>query len=138
MAPKKSRKVVQETMVEKPTQDPDVPPQAMGEEEQKDSEGEQDHDSHEDHESEEEQPNAVLFTLEQLEVLLKMNRPDYNELVAALKGGSSKGVGFKLGPGTLKGPGTERLWMLGLRKWKITSMPPRLVGTRPWNLPNLI
>jgi len=37
----------------------------------------------------------VLFTLEQLEVLLKMNRPDYNELVAALKGGSSKSVGFK-------------------------------------------
>jgi hypothetical protein len=33
MAPKKSRKVVQETMVEEPTQDPDVPPQAMGEEE---------------------------------------------------------------------------------------------------------
>jgi len=25
-----------------------------------------------------------------------MNRPDFNELVAALKGGSSKGVGFKL------------------------------------------
>ncbi len=92
MAPKKSRKVVQETMVEEPTQGPDVPPQAMGEEEQKDSEGEQHHDSHEDHESEEEQPNAVLFTPEQLEVLLKMNRPDYNELVAALKGGSSKGV----------------------------------------------
>ncbi len=95
MAPKKSRKVVQETMVEEPTQDPDVLTQAMNGEEQKDSEGEQDHDSHEDHESEEEQPNAVLFTLEQLEVLLKMNRPDYNELVTTLKGGSSKGVGFK-------------------------------------------
>jgi hypothetical protein len=25
-----------------------------------------------------------------------MNRPDFNELVAALKGGSSKGVGFQL------------------------------------------
>jgi hypothetical protein len=104
MAPKKSRKVVQETMVEEPTQDPDVPPQAMGEEEHKDSEGEQNHDSHEDHESEEEQPNAVLFTPEQLEVLLKMNRPDYNELVAALKGGSSKGVGFKPArPGNFEG-----------------------------------
>jgi hypothetical protein len=64
MAPKKSRKVVQETMVEEPTQDPDVPPQAMSEEEQKDSEGEQDRDSHEDHESEEEQPNAMFFTPE--------------------------------------------------------------------------
>jgi hypothetical protein len=104
MAPKKSRKVVQETMVEEPTQDPDVPPQAMSGEEQKDSEGEQDHDSHEDHESEEEQPNAVLFTPEQLEVLLKMNRPDYNELVVALKGGSSKGVGFKpVRPGNFEG-----------------------------------
>jgi hypothetical protein len=77
------------------TQDPDVPPQAMSGEEQKDFEGEQDHDSHEDHESEKEQPNAVLFTPEQLEVLLKMNRPDFNELVIALKGGSSKGVEFK-------------------------------------------
>jgi signal recognition particle GTPase len=104
MAPKKSRKVVQETMVEEPTQDPDVPPQAMGEEEQKDSEGEQDHDSHEDHESEEEQPNAMLFTPQQLEVLLKMNRPDYNELVAALKAGSSKSVGFKPArPGNFEG-----------------------------------
>jgi len=57
-------------MVEEPTQDPDVPPQTMSGEEQKDSEGEQDRDSHEDHESEEEQPNAVLFTPEQLEVHL--------------------------------------------------------------------
>ncbi len=64
MAPKKSRKVVQETMVEEPTQDPDVPPQAVSGEEQKDSEGEQDHDSHEDHECEEEQPNVVFFTPE--------------------------------------------------------------------------
>jgi hypothetical protein len=46
----------------------------------------------EDHESEEEQPNTVLFPPKQLEVLLKMNRPDFNELVVALKGGSSKGV----------------------------------------------
>jgi hypothetical protein len=95
MAPKKSRKVIQETMVEEPTQDPDVLPQAIRGEEQKDSEGEEDRDNHEVHESEEEQLNAVLFTPEQLEVLFKMNRPDYNELVAALKGGSSKGVGFK-------------------------------------------
>jgi hypothetical protein len=44
MAPKKSRKVVQETAVEKLTQDPNVPPQAMRGEEQKDSEGEEDRD----------------------------------------------------------------------------------------------
>ncbi len=56
MAPKKSRKVVQETVVEEPTQDSNVPPQAMSGEEQKDSEGEQDRDNHEDHESEEGQP----------------------------------------------------------------------------------
>jgi hypothetical protein len=92
MAPKKTCKVVQETVVEKPTQDSDVPPHAIRGEEQKDSEGEEDHDSHEDHESEEEQPNTVLFPLEQLEVLLKMNRPDFNELIVAFKGGSSKGV----------------------------------------------
>jgi hypothetical protein len=30
-----------------------------------------------------------------LEVLLKINRPDFTELVATLKGGSLKGVGFK-------------------------------------------
>ncbi len=43
-----------------------------------------------------------------------------------------------LSPGTLMGPRIERLWMLGLRKWKITFMPPRLVSTRLWNLPNSI
>jgi hypothetical protein len=43
-----------------------------------------DRDSHEDHENEEEQPNIILFTSEQLKVLLKMNRPDFNELVAAI------------------------------------------------------
>jgi hypothetical protein len=40
--------------------------------------------------------------------------------------------------GTLMGSEIERLWMLGLRRWKITFMPPRLGGTHPWNLPNLI
>jgi len=30
-----------------------------------------------------------------LEVLLKMNRPDFNELVVALKGSSSKNEGFQ-------------------------------------------
>jgi hypothetical protein len=46
--------LVQETVVEEPTQDPDVPPQAIRGQEQKDFEGEEDRDSHEDHESEEE------------------------------------------------------------------------------------
>jgi len=38
----------------------------------------------------------ILFTSEQLEVLFKMNRPDFSDLVVALKGGSSKGMGFQL------------------------------------------
>jgi hypothetical protein len=95
MAPKKTRKLVEETVVEEPTQDLQVPPEAMREEEQNHSEDEEDRDGLEEHENEEEQLNGVLFTPEQLEVLLKMNRPDFNELVAALKGGSSKGVSFK-------------------------------------------
>jgi hypothetical protein len=37
----------------------------------------------------------ITFMPPRLEVLLKMNRPDFNELVVALKGGSSKGVEFK-------------------------------------------
>jgi hypothetical protein len=39
-----------------------------------------------------------------LEVLFKLNRLDFTELVAALKGGSSKGVGFKpIKPGNFDG-----------------------------------
>jgi hypothetical protein len=36
-----------------------------------------------------------LFTQEQLEVLLKMGRPDFGELVAALKTGATKGERFQ-------------------------------------------
>ncbi len=82
-------------MVEEPTQDLDVPSEAIREEEQEDSKEQGDCENHDDHENEEEQPTTILFTLEQLEVLLKMNRPDFTELVAALKGGFLKGVGFK-------------------------------------------
>jgi hypothetical protein len=95
MAPKKSRKLVQKTMVEKPTQDLEDLIEAIQEEEQEDFEHEEDCDIRGDHENEKEQPNTILFTPKQLEVLLKMNRPDFTELVTALKGGSSKGVGFK-------------------------------------------
>jgi hypothetical protein len=75
-------------MLEEPTQDQEILPEFIGED---DPEAQKDHN---DPESEEEQPNIVLFTLEQLEVLLKMNRPDFSELVVALKGGSSKNVGL--------------------------------------------
>jgi hypothetical protein len=68
MAPKKTCKVVQDTVVEEPTQDLDVPSEAMREEEQNHFEDEEDRDSLEEHENEEEQPNGVLFTPKQLEV----------------------------------------------------------------------
>jgi hypothetical protein len=95
MAPKKSHKPMQETMVEEPTQDPEDPIKTIREEEQEDLEHEEDRDIRSDHENKEEQPNTILFTSEQLKVLLKMNRPDFTELVTTLKGGSSKDVGFK-------------------------------------------
>jgi hypothetical protein len=31
----------------------------------------------------------------------------------------------------------ERLWMLGLPKWRIIYMSPRLDDIWPWSLPNL-
>jgi hypothetical protein len=46
-------------------------------------------------ENEKEQRSSVLFTTEQLEVLLKMNRPDFSELVTTLKGKSSKNARFQ-------------------------------------------
>jgi hypothetical protein len=55
MAPKKTRKVVQETVVEKTTQDLDVLPEPMREEEQDHAEDEEDRASLEEHENEEEQ-----------------------------------------------------------------------------------
>jgi tRNA G26 N,N-dimethylase Trm1 len=96
MAPKKTCKLVQETMVEEPTQDLDVPSKAIKEEEQEDYEEQKDCENHNDHKNEQEQPTTIFFTLKQLEVLLKMNRPNLTELVMALKGGSLKGVRFKL------------------------------------------
>jgi hypothetical protein len=101
---------MQETMVEEPTQDLDVPLEAIREEEQEDLVDHGAHDNHDDHENEEEQSTTVLFIPEQLEVLLKMNRLDFTELVAALKGGSSKGVGFKpTKPGTFDGARDQKV-----------------------------
>jgi hypothetical protein len=56
MAPKKTRKPIQETMVEKPTHEQKVPLKPIREKEQEDQE------NHDDHENEEEQPTPVLFT----------------------------------------------------------------------------
>ncbi len=89
MAPKKNRKQVQKTMLEELTKEQVAPPESIGEEEPKTREDQDEFGS------EKEQWSLVLFTPEQLEVLLKMNRPYFNELVTALKGGSSKSAGFQ-------------------------------------------
>jgi hypothetical protein len=76
-------------MLEEPVEERVAPPESIGEEEPKAREDQ------DEPESEEEQWSSVLFTQEQLEVLLKMNKPDFSDLVAALKGGSSKNAGFQ-------------------------------------------
>ncbi len=71
--------------MQEPTQDRNVPFEVI-EEEQEDSEKQEDQENHDDLENGEEQPTIILFTLEQLEVLLKMNRLNFTELIAAFKG----------------------------------------------------
>jgi hypothetical protein len=88
MAPKKNRKQAPKTMLEEPIEDWVVPPESIGEEEPRTREDQN------DPESGKEQQSSVLFTPKQLEVLLKINRPDFSKLVAALKRGSSKNVRF--------------------------------------------
>jgi hypothetical protein len=83
-------------MVEEPTQDLNVLIEAIKEKEQKDSKKHEDRENHDDHGNEKEKPTTILFILEQLEVLLKMNKPEFTKLVLALKRGSLKGVGLKL------------------------------------------
>jgi hypothetical protein len=89
MAPKKNRKQVAETMLEEPIKEQVAPPESIGEEAPRNREDQ------DEPESEEEQRSSVLFTPEQLEVLLKINRPDFGELVVALKTGTSKGERFQ-------------------------------------------
>jgi len=102
MAPKKNRKKASETRPEEPVEDLVTPPESIGEEEPNSREDQDEPEG--GPESEEEQWSSVLFTPEQLEVLLKMNRPDFGELVAALKTGTSKGERFQLAkPGNFDG-----------------------------------
>jgi len=89
MAPKKNHKQVQEIMLEEPVEDRVIPSESIGEEELRTWEDQ------DEPESEEEQRSSILFTPEQLEILLKMNRPDFSELVAAFKRGSSKNAGYQ-------------------------------------------
>jgi hypothetical protein len=72
-----------------PAEDQVLPPESLGEEEPITREDQ------DEHENEEEPRGSVLFTPEQLEVLLKMNRPNFGELVAALKTGTAKGERFQ-------------------------------------------
>jgi hypothetical protein len=75
-----------------------VPPESIGEEEPRTREDQ------DEPESEEEQRSSVLFAPEQLEVLLKMNRLDFSELVTALKMGSFKIARYQLAkPGNFDG-----------------------------------
>jgi hypothetical protein len=89
MAPKKTRKPPQDSMLEEPVDDRVALPESIGEEEPMPRE------DRDEPESEEEQRSSVLFTPEQLEVLLKMGRPDFDELVAAFKTGATKGERFQ-------------------------------------------
>jgi len=58
MAPKKNRKQAQETMLEEPNENQEVPPESIGEEEPRTREDQ------DEPESEEEQQSSVLFTQE--------------------------------------------------------------------------
>jgi len=98
MVPKKNRKQASETRPEELVENLVALPESIGEEEPNSRE---DQDEPEVRlESEEEQRSSVLFTPEQLEILLKMNRLDFGELVAALKTGTSKGERFQPVPET--------------------------------------
>jgi hypothetical protein len=104
MAPKKNRKQTQDSMLEEPVEDRVVPPESIGEEAPRTQEDQ------DEPESEEEQRSSVLFTPEQLEILLKMNRPDFGELVAALKTGTSKGERFQPAkPGNFDGARDQKV-----------------------------
>jgi hypothetical protein len=89
MAPKKNQKQAPETMLEEPIEEQVAPLESIGEEAPRAREDQN------EPESEEEQRSSVLFTPKQLEVLLKMNRPNFGELVVALKMGTSKGERFQ-------------------------------------------
>ncbi len=90
MARKKNRKQLQDSVLEEPVDDQVAPPESIGEEEPMPWE-----DRDEPESEEGEQRSLVLFTPEQLEVLLKMGRPNFGELVAALKTGAVKGERFQ-------------------------------------------
>jgi hypothetical protein len=72
MAPKKNRRQLHDIMLEEPAKDQVAPPESIGEEEPRLREDQDEPQS-------EEQRSSVLFTPEELEILLKMGRPDFGE-----------------------------------------------------------
>ncbi len=78
-------------MLEEPVEDRVVSSKSIGEEEPRTREDQ------DEPKNEEEQRSSVLFTPEQLEVLFKMNRPDFSELVAALQRGVIQKCGLSTG-----------------------------------------
>ncbi len=76
-------------MLGEPVEDLVVLPKSIREEEPTTWEDQDELGSEDTHRS------SILFTQEQLEVLFKMNRPDFGELVAALKSGASKNERFQ-------------------------------------------
>jgi hypothetical protein len=108
MAPKKNRKQALETRSEEPVEHLVAPPESIGEEEPNSREDQNELEI--EPESVEEQRSSVLFTLEQLEVVLKMNRLDFGELVAALKTGTTKGERFQPAkPGNFNGARDQKV-----------------------------
>jgi hypothetical protein len=131
MAPKKNRKQAEEAMLGEPIEDLVVSPESIGEEESTTWE-DQDEPG-----SEDTQRSSVLFTQEQLEVLLKMNRPNFGELVAALKTGASKSERFQPAkPRNFDGARDRKVVDAWLAEMDDYTMLPRLDDIPLWSLPN--
>jgi hypothetical protein len=120
-------------MAEELAEDRVVPPKSIGEEEPITREDQ------DELEGEEEQRNLVLFTPEQLEVLVKMNRLDFGELVAAFKTGTAKGERFQLAkPGNFDGARDRKVVDAWLVEMDDIYMLPRWDGIAPWSLPDAL
>jgi len=133
MAPKKTRKPPQDSILEEPVDDRVALPESIGEEEPMPRE------DRDEPESEEEPRSSVLFTQQQLEVLFKMGRPIFGELVAALKTGAAKGERFQPAkPGNFDGARDRKVVDAWLAEMDDYLHAPRLDGTPPWSLPNPI
>jgi len=79
----------------------------------------------------------VLFTPKQLEVLLKMNRPDFSELVATLKARSLKGVGFQPAePGNFDKIRDQKVVNVWFAEMEDYIHATKVDDIQSWNLPN--